>query len=118
MLDGLVAYMNCTPLDTNAKTTYIRTSLNVQCQTKAYINLKNSFIYPVTFGLHFLIPLALLVLLLLKKSRLHENKYRMSLGTIYNDYKDEGYYWGLILVIFKILLVIFSQFLKITIETK
>lgn len=118
MLDELVSYLGCSQLDTNEDTKYVTNYMNVVCGTDDYDYFVKSFIYTFIFSFNLLIPLALLIVLIMKRKALNEESKRMSLGTIYNDYKADTFYWTIVLVVFKILLVIVMKLLDLPLTTK
>lgn len=118
MLDGLVSYLNCSPLDTNVADTYVTTYLNVKCETEDYTNFLNTVVYPATFGFHISFPVFLMVVLFLKRKSLHQSQYRMTLGTIYNDFRRETYYWGIVLMCLKMALVMITKVLNVPLVVK
>ena len=118
ILDGLAAYLNCTQLDTNDNATFVATYLNVKCDSGDYTSFRNFFVYPILVISNFSIPLCLLGLLWKNRAKLNEYSYRMALGVTYNDFKQETYYWCLLLVLFKIILVMVSQLFSFTLQTK
>ena len=118
MLDGLAAYLNCTQLDTNEDATYITTYLNFRCDSDTYSSFGSSFVYPLIIIFNVVVPSVLLLILRLKRKELDKESYRMSLGPIYNDFKKETYYWCIVLVLFKIVMVMIAQLLTVTPMTK
>ena len=112
ILNGLVSYLNCIPLDTTVSTTYIATYLNVECDTYNYKTFLK-VVYPLLVSFAIIMPLILLGILIIKREALHQPKYRLTLGTIYNDFRKHAFYWGIVLMCFKISLVVITQALNV-----
>jgi hypothetical protein len=60
------------------------------------------------------IPLLALVLITKSRSTLHTTATKAKYGFIYNGYKPEIFFWEIIIIIRKIILVSFSVFLRQT----
>ena len=118
IMDGLSSYMNCIKLDPNDDPTYVSTYLNVRCDTESYASFKMKFLVPLIVVINAVLPIVLLAILIVKHKYLNEEKYRMALGAIYNDFKGETFYWCLVLVLFKVILVVIAQLTEFTTGTK
>ena len=115
----LCQYLTCTKLDHYASQYYIKSQNNIECYTEQY----NSFLYPVVIPAlviwGFVIPFAIFIILYRKRKDLYESRaLRIILGNFYNAYSKEAYYWGVVVMIFKMSLFILDAVLTSSDFTK
>ena len=98
----LCQYLTCTKLDYYASQYYIKSANTIECYTDQYNSFLYSVVIPALIFWAFLIPLAIFLVLYKKRNRLFESEpLRIILGNFYNSYSKEAYYWGVVVMVFK-----------------
>ena len=109
----LCSYMSCDQLDPYVQDAYfVKDYNNIQCYTSEYNSFKYKAIVPALLFWGVLVPLVIFLILCKKREKLFKyEKYRIIFGNFYSAYKEETFYWGVIIMNFKMFLYILSAFL-------
>ena len=109
----LCNYLACIRLDPTDDALYVAANPNVQCGTYEYNLFRYYFVLPSLMAWGFLVPLALILILAKKKTRLMESKSLFVVfGKLYDNYTPEAYFWGLVVILFKISMFVANSLLK------
>ena len=115
ILFTLSSHFNCHSVDPLASTDgysvpyYLKTAPNTECYTPMYFTYLKYVVLPALFIWAVVFPLMLAVMLYKIKTRLDDSKIVQKFGSLYTVYQRNYYYWGLIQMGQKCLLVIFAQ---------
>ena len=104
----LLSIFNCKKLDTNSESTYLVSNVDVSCDSAEFQSFMLQLVIPFLIAWGAVIPGIIFAIMLVNKRKLRSAGFRISLGSMYNQFKEPVYYWGFISVIFKeaLLLVI------------
>ena len=108
----LVGYLTCIQLDDTGPY-YLISDYGVQCDTPNYNLYRNYFVIPGLLAWGLFIPGGFFYLLYVRhrKGDLNNKFLRLNMGAIYNEYTDDAYYWGIVLMITKLMLMLVSALL-------
>jgi hypothetical protein len=82
---------------------------NISCADPQFISFVNNYVIPNIIFWGIGIPLIFAILLFIYKDRRREQKVRFNLGGLMNNFEDKLFYWGLVvLLVRQILLIIFT----------
>ena len=120
IIGALTDYLSCKQLDPYSSTLWVSTFNTVECGTPEYNSFKNLLIIPGLAVWGFAVPMLLLLILFKYKKNLRSSRaLRVVFGSLYNNYNDDAYYWGILTIFFKIsIFVVDSVFATIAIEAK
>ena len=105
-------YLACDQLDPNLEDEFIINENNIQCYTPRYTYFRNILVIPALLFWGFVVPLAIFLILRLKRKQLFESQnYRIMLGNFYSGYSQKGYYWGLLVFVLKMAMFIVNSVL-------
>lgn len=109
----LCKYLTCAHLDPYLSDEFIKTHNSIQCHTDQYNFFKKLVVVPALTFWAFLIPLGIFVILYKIRNRLYVSEsLRIVFGNLYNSYHERTYYWGIIIIIFKVLIYVLNSILK------
>ena len=116
----LSAYLSCTNYPYEPSNSYVESDPTFQCYTSSYNTCLITFIIPGVLTWGFIIPLTIFIILYKNRTKLFQNNLRidMQLGSIYKEYRQEKYYWGILVIIIKLLLLTLGNFLSSDLKTK
>lgn len=103
--DTLLSYWPCKQI---LDKSYLIHYLSVECGSNEYVIVRIISVIGLVIWLG-IFPLALFGRLFLNKYHLKEGRHRIGLGALYNGYKINYFYWGLVTFFLKNILVIFSN---------
>ena len=108
----LCDYLSCTKLDPLVDEYYIQTNSNVECYTDKYNFFAKLFVIPALVFWAFVIPIAIFTILYKKRRELQDSEgLRIVFGNFYKSYAPRAYYWGVVILLFKITLYVLSSVL-------
>ena len=108
----LCAYLSCSQLDPYSEDEYIQGYNTIQCYTDKYSFLSHLVVIPALIFWAFVVPIIVLMVLYKNRERLHTSlNCRLILGNFYSSYKKEAYYWGLVIIILKIIIFVLNAVL-------
>ncbi|CAK69886.1 unnamed protein product (macronuclear) [Paramecium tetraurelia] len=83
-------------------------SINVayRYDTESHFNWILCFCFPFFILIAFVIPLAFFMILFYNRNDLDSNETRMNWGFLYNEYKKSGYFWEIVKLVEKELIII------------
>ena len=106
----LCQYLTCTKLDPYASQYYIKSQNSIECYTDQYNSFLYSAIVPALIFWAFLVPFAIFLVLYKKRKSLSESKaLRIIFGNFYNAYTKKAFYWGIVVMIFKMSIFILDS---------
>jgi hypothetical protein len=106
---ALSSALSCRLIGT--KDLYLTSDIQYQCFTPQHIGWILSFILPIFLVWALIVPLILYKRLNKSKKNNHLNQlnFRLKYGFIFHEYRSEAYYWEIVKMIQKELIVIFLQ---------
>lgn len=115
IIGALCDYLTCTRLDPYVETRYVSVQASVECGTGEYDSFRYVFVIPALAAWGFAIPLMLLFFLFKNKKHLNSSeRLRIVFGGLYSNYTSETYYWGIIIIIFKITMFTLDSILDLS----
>mmetsp|Transcript_39069 Transcript_39069/g.34751 ORF Transcript_39069/g.34751 Transcript_39069/m.34751 type:complete len:248 (+) Transcript_39069:2266-3009(+) len=114
----LAGYLSCVKMDPNVDTWYIDTDLSNQCYTPEYETFKHYMVLPSLLVYALLIPVGLFVNLYRKRTTLNNPSLRMNYGALYNEYRGQVWYWGMVVMLLKLILMFVGSTLFDDLKTK
>ena len=106
----LSKYLTCARLDPFIDEYYIKTHNSVQCYTEEYNFLKNAVIIPALTFWALIVPLGIFFILFKIRRRLFVSEpLRIVFGNFYNSYYESSYYWGVIIITFKVMIYVLNS---------
>ncbi|CAD8161456.1 unnamed protein product [Paramecium octaurelia] len=91
---------------------YIQASVYYYYDTEEHANWLFKFVIPIVAFQGIMIPLVLLYYLYYHKENLYNKSARKVLSYLINEYSDESYYWELIKIAYKLLIIVIINFLE------
>ncbi|CAK78319.1 unnamed protein product (macronuclear) [Paramecium tetraurelia] len=91
---------------------YIQASVFYYYDTEEHANWLFKFVIPIVAFQGIMIPLLLLYYLYYHKGNLYNKSARKVLSYLINEYSDESYYWELIKIAYKLLIIVIINFLE------
>lgn len=111
-------YVNCKQLDPFVEAYFIRRTPNIQCWTTSYNVFLGLVVIPAVTFWGFIIPIYFYWKLKKDRQILDTKRMRVTFGTLYNEYKSQAYYWGVAVIMFKVLLIVSSNLMNENTEFK
>ena len=119
IISSLCSYLSCSRLDPFSEDEYITANNDVRCHTPEYDQFRNRMVIPSLVVWAAVIPLVIGMVLYNNKKRLPKSKpLRLVLGSFYNNYNQEGYYWGVFIMVFKIVLFVLDAVVEVEATAK
>lgn len=109
IIQEIISYVDCKQLDPFSSATYINSFSTTQCYTPSYNTFLYNFIIPTVLFWAVAIPSGLFLVLFLKKKKLNSKPMRITFGAIYNEYRQTSYYWGVLIMVFKVVLLVLTK---------
>jgi len=97
---------------------YIQQDLSYECYTPQYMSFRNFVIIPALLFYVVFVPLLFFVVLLKNRKEMYNAKVRMYLGAIYNEYQPKAFFWGVYLIVTKVILMFLKSTLDYDVKTK
>lgn len=115
IIGALCEYLTCTQLDPFVTTQYVSVQTGVECGTEEYNSFKFAFVFPALAVWGSAIPLFLLLLLFKNKKSLPTSEpLRIVFGGLYSNYANETFYWGIVIIFFKVSMYALDSLLDIS----
>ena len=116
LFNVLVTYLTCVNLssitgpesDTNY---YIMSDLGYQCYTDRYYWYLYFVVLPSLLFWGIIVPIGFSAILFSHRRDLQNQLLRLNMGAIFNEYSERAYFWGIMLMILKLLLNFVSSVL-------
>jgi hypothetical protein len=113
IIAALCDYLTCTRLDPNDETLYLVVDHNVQCGTEEYNLFRNIMVIPSLAVWGFVVPLIIFLVLSRKREKLLKSRsLYIVFGNLYNNYKLEAFFWGIIIIVFEITMFVLNSVLR------
>ena len=111
----LCEYLSCTRLDPLVEEYYIKSSSNVQCYTDKYNFFARLFVIPALVFWAFVVPAVIFVFLYKKRAKLQDSEaFHIVLGNFYTCYSQRAPYWGVAILIFKMIIFVFNSVFNVS----
>ena len=113
----LFSFLTCTqiPGDDNY---YLQEDLGYQCYSSDYYIFRNFIVIPAFLIYIIVIPSIFIAALFMNRHNLQEPKFRMNFGALYIEYQPSAYFWGICLMLMKLVLVYLGSTLNYDVKTK
>ena len=114
MIGVLSAFLSCSKLYSDDPDRYLTENTLIQCNDDSYVLFRNAFVVPALLAWGFLVPLLFFLILWRKREVLPRSKtLRMIFGSIYSTFSERAFFWGLVIIVFKILMYILDSTLSL-----
>ena len=111
----LCKYLTCSQLDPFINAMFIKAHNSIQCDTDKYNFFKKVVVIPALTFWAFLIPLGIFLILYKIKKRLHVSEsLRIVFGSLYNSYFENSYYWGVVIILFKVTIYVINSIINVS----
>ena len=97
---------------------YLRENPYVTCYTSKYYTYRNFVAIPVLFIWGIVFPICFAIILRSNRTKLKTEEFAMKFGSQYANYRSKYYYWNLIQLIQKFVLIFFAQFAMLPLKTQ
>ncbi len=114
----LAGFISCIQIDHDSETYYIAQDLGYQCYTDSYNYFLNIAVIPAMIFYGVIGPLFFFFRLCTMRHKLERPWLRMSYGALYNEYGDHAYYWGIVVIVMKLILMYMGSILNNDVITK
>ena len=115
IIGNLCNYLNCTQLDPYVDEHYVTTSLKVECYTPEYNFIRNVLVIPGLVFWGALVPgVILLILWKYRKELQNSQPLYVTFGNLYNTFNRDGFFWGVVIMNFKMLIFILDSLLMVS----
>ena len=105
--------LTCSKLDPFGNEYYITTQNSVRCYTTRYNFFKIIIVIPALIFWALIIPLGIFVILCKIRRRLFASEpLRIIFGNLYNSYYESTYYWGVVIIVFKVTIYVLNAVLS------
>ena len=112
IISSLCQCLTCTQLDYYSSDYYIKSRNNIQCYTDRYNWFILTVVLPALLFWTLVVPLAIFLALYTKRKQLFNSEtLRVVLGNFYNPYAKNTYYWGVVIMVFKMTIFILDAVL-------
>ena len=109
----LCNYLTCSRLDPLIDEEYIKTHNIIRCHTDRYNFFKKAMVIPALAFWAFVVPVAIFLILYKIRRRLFDSRpLRIIFGNLYNSYSEHSYYWGVVIVIFKVTIYVLNSVIR------
>eukprot|EP00330_Aristerostoma_sp_ATCC50986_P002206 CAMPEP_0114590332 /NCGR_PEP_ID=MMETSP0125-20121206/12598_1 /TAXON_ID=485358 ORGANISM="Aristerostoma sp., Strain ATCC 50986" /NCGR_SAMPLE_ID=MMETSP0125 /ASSEMBLY_ACC=CAM_ASM_000245 /LENGTH=513 /DNA_ID=CAMNT_0001787749 /DNA_START=4155 /DNA_END=5696 /DNA_ORIENTATION=- len=98
--------------------TFITLHPNWSCDTDMYDNYIWVLVLPNLLIWSLIIPVLFFYLLFRNRKKLNNEKQRITLGVLYNDLKDKYYYWGIVIMVVKLIVSFLAYTLQNHLKTR
>lgn len=119
IVGNLSSFFTCDEIVPGSGQTFLQRNRAISCQTDQYRFFRN---YVVISGFVLwgaLVPLCIFLILFQWRQTLNHRKFlRLSFGSLYNECQAKRYYWGVVIMILKLLVYIANSLLQVNTQTK
>ena len=110
IIGAICDYLSCSTLYPTDITKYVSAIPNISCDTVSYKSFRDSFVVPSLIIWGFAIPLTLFIFLKKNKAKLESSEMmRKIFGSLYSNYTNKAFYWGLVIMLFKIIMFVLDS---------
>jgi hypothetical protein len=117
IVSQLASFLSCTELYPGSPL-YVSVHPNWTCETDQYKNFVSFVVLPNLFIWAIAIPGVVFLVLVKNKHHLDGEKMRISMGSLYNDTKNKYYYWGVVVMLIKLLINFMAFTLQDDLKTR
>ena len=115
MLSALLSALVCNSADPKAADQnlveyFLKESPNTECYTTIYYFYRDYIVIPMLAFWGIFLPLILLATLIFNRKKLKTSAFANKFGTQYANYRSEYYFWNLVQLFQKSILIFFAQF--------
>ena len=108
----MIRYLSCSSLDSYSGQTWMVGNRNVQCGTEDYNRFRNVTILPGLMAWAVLLPAVIFYILWKNRKKLRSHKLIiLGAGMFYRDFKNERFYWGVVMMFLKSLIYMANSLL-------
>lgn len=116
IVNELFAYLQCK--DFGAGGLLLTSAPNFSCETDTYSLFKNIVVYPLIVLWTIILPFGFWLYLFLNRKTLDKEPIRYVFGGLFNEYKNEKYYWAAVLIYFKVGLIFLKSVTTADVKTR
>ena len=115
----LFKYLKCVKLDPFMEDSYITGFHNISCETEGYSFFLRAVVVPGLVFWAIVVPFFIFAILFKNRKNLYDSEpVRVILGNFINCYRQEAYYWGVLIIAVKILIYICNSVINSSNEVK
>ena len=118
IVQTLISYSSCSKLLLDSSAYYVYGNEFFKCGTDDYQSFYYWVVVPFFCVYFWILPLILFLILYSHRNNLNGETIRIAMGTLYNEFTPKAYYWGMIIIAFKLLLIVLNNLLMHDIKTK
>jgi len=111
IVTNLALILSCTTID-GLGYEYVSSHPHWKCSTPTYNFFSNFIAIPNLVIWSVVIPLVILGILVLNKHNLKSEKLRIQIGVLFFDLKEKYYFWGIVLMMLKVVLSLLAYGLE------
>ena len=115
---GLISYSSCAKILSDDDRKFVYGNEFFECNTSSYNSFYSWIVVPSICVYFIVVPLTLFLVLYRSRKNLNNEKLRLTMGMLFNEYRENAYFWGLLIIVFKLLLLSFNQWFSDNIKTK
>ena len=114
--EALLQFLFCQQLDPMDSATYLSFDPNISCDSSDYAWFTRLLVIPLLIIWGLVLPL--LFYFSIRYKRKHVRGIRLVFGQLVNLYKEDRYYWGIVTLILKVLLLLVKNLLSADVKTR
>ena len=119
----LASYLSCSELIPDSGLTFLNSNRNISCHSEDYYYFRRMVVYPGLILWGIAIPLSIFLILYQNARRdclnLYKSKLmRFTLGSLFVEFKPSRYYWGLVIMVFKVIVYIVQSSVGLSVTSK
>ena len=119
IVGNLASFFTCEELIPGSGQYYLYRNKAISCDSDQYKYFRYLFIVPGFLIWGVVIPLSIfLILYQHRKDLSKKTELRLSFGSLYNECTDRRYYWGLVIMILKLLVYVANSVLNVNFQTR
>lgn len=119
IIGALTNYLTCSKLDPHIEDQFMKNPTLVQCYTPEYFSFRNKAVFPALAVWGICIPLVIFLILFKNRKRLQESEVlNVIFGSLYTSYHEGAYYWGVVIILCKMILFTLNSVLGVHEITK
>ena len=109
----LTQYLQCSQLPGNDpdQNHYIYSELDIQCYDSKYYQFLYAFVLPNLILWVIIFPALFFWIIFKKRHDLDDHALRLTMGVLLNGYKKHSYFWGLVIIALKLVIIGISTLL-------
>ena len=118
IVGNLASFLSCKEMVPGSGSTYLQRNLAVSCDTNQFRFFRNYVVISGFILWGVAIPLSAFLILHQNRKNLNDKALRSSFGSLYNECQEKRYYWGLVIMIFKLIIYAGNSLLQVNNQTK